>query len=398
MNALIEGWEHRAVVAEAVHARPHHRLADVRLRAPVPRPGKLVCAQLSFREGVPDAVVSPTFFLKSPDSVIGPDDVVELSAVDAAVFHHEAELAVVIGSRAKAVSASEAMRHVFGYTCFLDCSARGVGPGTSFQDKSYDTFGPMGPWITTADEIRDPHALHVRLWVDGALRHDYPMSDLAAPVAMMIAAASSISTLEPGDVLALGVNHQGLGPIQDGETLRMAIEQVGEFKVQWPIRSSAAGSRGRSRCGNMGTQPRREGTRARRTAMGAAPRSLIGSRTAMEVVDYLDRGADIAAEADCFVMGDRRWSYAESRQQSRSIAAALLRDGISPGAKAAVLSPNRPEAFLCVMGLLRAHLVWLPINPKYSSKTSSNCSSGSSAKRCSCTRSSKRRSRRCGLG
>ena len=86
----------------------------------------------------------------------------------------------------------------------------------------------------------------------------------------------------------------------------------------------------------------------------------------MEVVDYLDRGADIAAEADCFVMGDRRWSYAESRQQSRSIAAALLRDGISPGAKAAVLSPNRPEAFLCVMGLLRAHLVWLPINPKYS--------------------------------
>ena len=86
----------------------------------------------------------------------------------------------------------------------------------------------------------------------------------------------------------------------------------------------------------------------------------------MEVVDYLDRGADIAPEADCFVMGDRHWSYAESRQQSRSIAAALLRDGLRPSAKAAVLSPNRPEAFLCVMGLLRAHLVWLPINPKYS--------------------------------
>ena len=231
MNALIEGWERHRAVAEAVHARPHHRLADVRLRAPVPRPGKLVCAQLSFREGVPDAVVSPTFFLKSPDSVIGPDDVVELSAVDAAVFHHEAELAVVIGSRAKAVSRSEAMRHVFA-TCFLD-SARGVGPGTSFQE-SYDTFGPMGPWITTAGNSR-PHALHVKLWVDGAASR-YPMSDLAAPVAMMIAAASSISTLEPGDVLALGVNHQGLGPIQDGETLRM----IGEFKVQWPIRSSAA--------------------------------------------------------------------------------------------------------------------------------------------------------------
>jgi len=70
---------------------------------------------------------------------------VELSRVNAAVFHHEAELAVIVGSRAKAVSPEEAMQHVFGYTCFLDLSARGVGPGTSFQDKSYDTFGPMGP-------------------------------------------------------------------------------------------------------------------------------------------------------------------------------------------------------------------------------------------------------------
>lgn len=230
--ALIEGWDAYAPrVGQAMNPGAWRSLRDVRLRAPVPRPGKLVCAQLSFREGVPDAVVPPAFFLKSSCSVIGPGDVVELSPVDAAVFHHEAELAVVIGRRAKAVSAQDAMAHVFGYTCFLDLSARGVGPGTAFQDKSYDTFGPMGPWILTADEIADPHALTVRLWVDGELRHDYPMSDIGTPVADMIAAASAISTLEPGDVLALGVNHQGLGPIQDGETLRIEIEPIGGFEV-----------------------------------------------------------------------------------------------------------------------------------------------------------------------
>ena len=232
MTALIEGWPgYKEVVAKASRELMPQSLERIQLRAPSPRPGKLVCAQLSFREGVPDAVVESAFFLKSPCSVIGPGERVELSRVNAAVFHHEAELAVIIGSRAKAVCLEEAMQHVFGYTCFLDLSARGVGPGTAFQDKSYDTFGPMGPWITTADEIPDPHALHVRLWVDGTLRHDYPMSDLGEPVAKMISKASAISTLEPGDVIALGVNHQGLGPIQDGEIVRIVIEPIGGFEV-----------------------------------------------------------------------------------------------------------------------------------------------------------------------
>jgi 2-keto-4-pentenoate hydratase/2-oxohepta-3-ene-1,7-dioic acid hydratase in catechol pathway len=206
-------------------------LSDVRLRAPVPRPVKLLCAQLSFREGVAEAKIAPSFFLKSSTSVIGPDDIVELPAVDAPVFHHEAELAVVIGKRAKNVPASAAMKHVFGYTCFMDLSARGIGPGTGYQDKSYDTFGPMGPWIVTRDEIPDPHALQVRLWVDGELRHDYPMSDIGNPIPEMIASASSIAALEPGDVLAMGVNHQGLGPIQEGDRVRIESDSIGGFDV-----------------------------------------------------------------------------------------------------------------------------------------------------------------------
>ena len=231
--ALIEGWSRYApAFQEAASRRPALNPAEIRFRAPLPRPAKLLCGQLSFREGIADAVVTPAFFLKSTTSVIGPGDTVELPAVDASVFHHEAELAVVIGKRAKSVMPAQAMDHVFGYTCFMDMSARGVGPGTGYQDKSYDTFGPMGPWILTADEIDDPHALQVRLWNDGEIRHDYPMSDIGNPIPIMIAYASSIAALEPGDVLAMGVNHQGIGPIQDGENLRIEISPIGGFEVR----------------------------------------------------------------------------------------------------------------------------------------------------------------------
>jgi len=249
MTALIEGWcDHKAVAEAGAAQLPAEPLGGARLRAPLPRPGKLVCAQLSFREGVAGAAITPHFFLKSPDSVIGPGDDVVLSRVEADVFHHEAELALVIGKRASSVTPAEAMDHVFGYTCFLDLSARGIGPGTAFEDKSYDTFGPMGPCIATADEVPDPLALTVRLWVDGSIRHDYPMSDLGNPIAEMIARASAISTLEPGDVLALGVNHQGLGPIQHGERVRVEIQPIGAFEVgvidprrrRWPKGIDAA--------------------------------------------------------------------------------------------------------------------------------------------------------------
>lgn len=85
----------------------------------------------------------------------------------------------------------------------------------------------------------------------------------------------------------------------------------------------------------------------------------------MDVIDFFDRGADLAPDSDCFVMGDRRWTYAATRERTKGVAAALWRDGLQPGTKAAVISPNHPEAFVCVLGLSRARLVWLPINPRY---------------------------------
>ena len=229
-RAIIEGWETYKPRLESARVAPQ-KLGAVLLRAPIPRPVKLLCAQMSFREGLSGVTVKPSFFLKSSTSVIGPNDIVELPPVDAWVFHHEAELAVIIGKRAKAVAPERAMDHVFGYTCFMDLSARGIGAGTSYEDKSYDTFGPMGPWILTADEIPDPHSLQVKLWVNGNLRHDYPMSDIGNPIAQMISSASAVAALEPGDVIALGVNHQGLGPIQDGDRVRIEIAPIGGFEV-----------------------------------------------------------------------------------------------------------------------------------------------------------------------
>lgn len=239
MRELIEGWEKLEPVVRNYKAEGVD-LATVRLRPPVPRPTKLLCAQANFKEGLENTTRPVGLFLKASSCVIGNGDTVELRHKNVAAFHHEAELALVVGKTARDVSLDEASNHIFGYTCFMDLSARGMGAFVGFADKSHDGCGPMGPWIVTADEIEDPQSLQVRLWVDGELRHDYNMDDMAYPIARLIQWGSTINTLEPGDVIACGVNHQGLGPIQDGETVVMEIEQVGrlEVKVQDPHKRS----------------------------------------------------------------------------------------------------------------------------------------------------------------
>jgi 2-keto-4-pentenoate hydratase/2-oxohepta-3-ene-1,7-dioic acid hydratase in catechol pathway len=177
-------------------------------------------------------------FLKAPSSLLPPGGTVILPPDDAVIFHHEAELAVVIGERAHGVSESDAMRYVLGYTCFIDVSARGLGTGLDIISKSQDTFGPIGPWITTKDEVEDPHGLDVRLWVNGQLRQDYNTSDMEHRVEAMIAWASRLVTLEIGDVLTCGTNHQGLGPLQHGDRVKMEIGGLGalEVSVEDPLR------------------------------------------------------------------------------------------------------------------------------------------------------------------
>lgn len=209
-------------------------VGTVRLRAPIPRPRKLICCFGNYKEGQDRDSFPIDMFLKSPEAVIGPGDTVVLPKTPFNICHHEAELAVVIGKRAKNTSQADAMDAIFGYTAFMDVSPRGgVGrsPGMTMITKSFDTCAPMGPCITTADEIGDPHNLSIKYWVDDQPRHDYRTSDLEHTLAELIEWASTVMTLVPGDVIALGTNHQGIGPLQDGETGTIEIENIGRFSI-----------------------------------------------------------------------------------------------------------------------------------------------------------------------
>ena len=153
-------------------------LASVKLRPPVPKPGKIVAMGGNFGEGV-GKKGEMWGFLKSPDGVIGDGDTVTLPPHDANIFHHEAELVAVIGHTVKNVKAADALKAVFGYTCGVDVSGRFPPSAQTAVREVIRCFAPIGPCIATWDEVPDPHTLHVRLWVDGQPRHDYPMNDIA---------------------------------------------------------------------------------------------------------------------------------------------------------------------------------------------------------------------------
>ena len=209
----------------------------VRLRAPIARPGKILCCIGNYWEHAQREARPLNMFLKNPDAVIGPGDTVVLPELtEPEVFQHEAELGIVIKGPAKQVPRDEWKRAVFGYTCFIDVSARAQGRSTwrsgSWMGKSFDTFAPMGPCIVTADEIPDPNQLHVQFWNNGDLRHDYRTDDMEHTVPELIEFASGIMTLHSGDLLSCGTNHEGLGPLQDGERAEIEIHGIGRMAVK----------------------------------------------------------------------------------------------------------------------------------------------------------------------
>jgi 2-keto-4-pentenoate hydratase/2-oxohepta-3-ene-1,7-dioic acid hydratase in catechol pathway len=211
-------------------------LGIVRLRPPLPRPGKILCCIGNYWEHAQREARPLNMFLKNPDAVIGPGDTIVLpECTDPYVFHHEAELGIVIKGPAKNVPQEDWRQAVFGFTGIIDVSARGEGRRTwrqgSWMGKSFDTFAPLGPCITTADEIADPHRLRVRFWNNGALYHDYVTDDMEHRVPELLAFASMIMTLYTGNVIACGTNHEGLGPLQDGEFCEIELEQIGRMGV-----------------------------------------------------------------------------------------------------------------------------------------------------------------------
>ena len=172
-------------------------------------------------------------FLKSANSVIGNGDTMVLPDAPAGVFEGEAELAVVIGKRGSNIKAADAMSYVFGYTNFIDGSARSLPPpgNTFYQGKARDTFAPIGPTIVTADEIKDPHKLQVRLWNNGELKQNFNTDDMANKIPRCIEFVSAIHTLQPGDILATGTNHRGLHAFQNGDRIELEIEGLGRLKI-----------------------------------------------------------------------------------------------------------------------------------------------------------------------
>ncbi len=220
-------------------------LSDVRLRAPLPRPGKILACIANYWEHGAMEARPLNMFLKNPDAVIGPGDTIMLPEhTEPWIFMHEAELALVIKGPAKMVKKEDWRSAVFGYTGMIDVSARGEGRRTwktgSWLGKSFDTFAPIGPCIATADEIANPNDVHVQFWVDGQLRHNYNTDDMEHPVPVLVEFATAIMTLNSGDIIACGTNHEGLGPLQDGEVVDFEIHEIGRMRlsVRDPLKRS----------------------------------------------------------------------------------------------------------------------------------------------------------------
>lgn len=207
-------------------------VADVRWEAPLPRPGKIIGAPANYYDHTDEMRGSATIvewgvFLKAPTSVIGPGDSVRLPYTDKRT-DYEGELAVVIGKAGKDVARESAMDHVFGYTCLMDITVRSTEDRST--RKSFDTFTPLGPWIVTADEIGDPSVLELALRLNGEVRQKTSIAKMIYGIPELVAYASSVMTLEPGDVIATGTP-AGVGPLSAGDEIVMEIDRIGSLAV-----------------------------------------------------------------------------------------------------------------------------------------------------------------------
>jgi 2-keto-4-pentenoate hydratase/2-oxohepta-3-ene-1,7-dioic acid hydratase in catechol pathway len=237
-------------------AGPRLPLEAVTLRAPLPRPLRsLFCVGRNYRAHAAELATTvfrdvvakedpwPIVFTKFGECVVGPHDPVRLPGANVTVqIDYESELAVVIGRGGRDIPASRAMDHVFGYTVVNDVSARDVQVRHKQWDlgKSFDTFCPMGPWITTADEL-DGRDTRVRGWVNGELRQDGRTQDMIFGIAALIETCSRGITLHPGDVIATGTPAgvgMGFDPpkwLAPGDVVRVEIDGIGAIENRFEL-------------------------------------------------------------------------------------------------------------------------------------------------------------------
>jgi 2-keto-4-pentenoate hydratase/2-oxohepta-3-ene-1,7-dioic acid hydratase in catechol pathway len=229
------------------------KLDPALLKPPVERPSKIWAAAFNYKRGTsdikeaagrgetlkftPEQALEMTF-LKPPSAVIGPEQTILIPKGERVVYP-ELELCIVIGKEARNVAKENALDYVFGYTIMLDMTARGPNPpGTGIGScrsvrKGFETFAPSGPWITTRDEIPDPHHLTMNLWIDGELRQSADTSGMINGVAELVTFLSEVTTLRPGDLISTGnpdspAFQRKLVP---GEKLKAEIERIGAMNL-----------------------------------------------------------------------------------------------------------------------------------------------------------------------
>ena len=229
----------RERLAVAATTGPPIPLEDVRLLSPALTPSKIIAAAANYPEHVEEFggkkaggwLLEFDVFLKAPSSIVGPDSEILLpakQAVRGAVIHHESELALVIEHGGSHIPSDSALNHVLGYLNAIDVTVRGTGDRS--HRKSYDSFTPLGPWITTRDEVPNPDELPIELMVNGAVRQSANSRDLIVDVPGIISYASSIMSLSPGDVILTG-SPAGVGALEDKDRVSMTIGHLGRLAL-----------------------------------------------------------------------------------------------------------------------------------------------------------------------
>lgn len=212
----------RAPMEDMADGAPAIPLSAVSLLAPVANPGKFVCGAGNWKHhGAPLGMLG--FMFKATSALAGPGEGVQIRWPDRDTLH-EPELAMVIGRECSNVSEDEALDHVAGYTCALDMTLKQEREDFAFC-KSFDSYGMLGPWLVTADEIADPSALSYRFHVDDELRGERSFADLTGSPAQMIAFASTAMTLYPGDLVLSGA--ADVAPVHAGQTMTLEIPGIG---------------------------------------------------------------------------------------------------------------------------------------------------------------------------
>lgn len=250
MIDMITNWS-LDTATKALQTGHRQPLSTVRLLPPIQMRKNIICVGRNYRDHAQEFSASgfdasekqmipndPVIFTKAPTSVIGQDDAIVLSNDPTGTTDYEGEMAAVIGKRARNVSRDEALSHVFGWTIVNDVTARELQKRHVqwFVGKSPDTFCPMGPCITTRDELPDIRTSWMRTHVNGALRQEAPISALIFDTESLIATLSEVMTLEPGDVIATGT---GLGVgigfdppryLVHGDVIEVSIDGVGTLR------------------------------------------------------------------------------------------------------------------------------------------------------------------------